>query len=298
MSKNNSDANNKSSVEKRATSKSFTDLIQLLPKKTKKLSLSFQQTVRQALTPPPGFFSTNSPRKTKSDDIDDGLHVKHSSALRIIPNNREVLTAQLIHFGRSSELLRSLRRKESVDESRSKLVQKYIVITNHTIEILNIDANNYENSIHKHDIIIDLDNVHGISMPFRTIKSTINEDEIAIRTTEVVIHLGHKVRDLWIWCMDNEERASLLDIMTKAIEGLRIREGDDNPLEIDQLSLEEVTDRVVLGVRLDKSNKRIVRSSSSNISTPKATLKKKKLGKQKPVYNAFEKRMLFEKINA
>ena len=105
MSKNNSDANNKSSVEKRATSKSFTDLIQLLPKKTKKLSLSFQQTVRQALTPPPGFFSTNSPRKTKSDDIDDGLHVKHSSALRIIPNNREVLTAQLIHFGRSSELL-------------------------------------------------------------------------------------------------------------------------------------------------------------------------------------------------
>ena len=65
MSSNNTkDTTTTNRVRTRSTSsKSFSELIHL---KTKKLSASFQQTVRQVLTPPPSLFSRNSPRNVIS----------------------------------------------------------------------------------------------------------------------------------------------------------------------------------------------------------------------------------------
>ena len=246
------------SMPQRRASKSFGDLLNLLPQKTKQLSISLKEKVKRALTP-------NS-IQAKRDDAPiggGGIHLTLLENPRVIPNDRKVLMTQVIQFGRSSELLRSLRRNLSVEESKQNLPFKYVVVTEYTIEFLDLDNGPKEQS-NADVIVIDLDSVHGISLPYRTLKSSVDGDEVAIRTTEIVIHLGHRKKDLWLWCDDNEERACLLDVLTNAIQASRKISGDKNPLEIDQLSLEEVTERVVLGVRLEDTNTRIVRSNSRN----------------------------------
>ena len=107
MSSNNTkDTTTTNRVRTRSTSsKSFSELIHL---KTKKLSASFQQTVRQVLTPPPSLFSRNSPRNVKSTSTNNNTKTKQNLEPRIIPDDREIKTAQIIYFGRSSELLKKV----------------------------------------------------------------------------------------------------------------------------------------------------------------------------------------------
>ena len=165
------------SVSQRRTSKSFGDLLNLLPQKTKQLSISLRQTVKRALTP-------NSIQAKRNDTVisGDGIHLTLLENSRVIPNDRKVLMTQVIQFGRSSELLRSLRRNLSVEESKQNLPFKYVVVTEYTIEFLDLDNDSKAQS--NVDVIaINLDSVHGISLPYRTLKSSVDGDEVAIRTT-------------------------------------------------------------------------------------------------------------------
>ena len=209
MSLNNTkDTTTTNRVRTRSTSsKSFSELIHL---KTKKLSASFQQTVRQVLTPPPSLFSRNSPRNVISTSTNNNTKTKQNLEPRIIPDDREIKTAQIIYFGRSSELLRSLRRNEGIDESKNKLVQKYIVITKDTIEILNMnskvnmekdDKSKIKKEIHMEDIVIDLNNVHGISLPFRTIKSRQSESFNKSYTIKRLANFKNFNTKLWQYAM-------------------------------------------------------------------------------------------------
>ena len=226
------------SVSQRRTSKSFGDLLNLLPQKTKQLSISLRQTVKRALTP-------NSIQAKRNDTVisGDGIHLTLLENSRVIPNDRKVLMTQVIQFGRSSELLRSLRRNLSVEEQN--LPFKYVVVTEYTIEFLDLDNGSKAQS--NVDVIaINLDSVHGISLPYRTLKSSVDGDEVAIRTTEIVIHLGHRKKDLWLWCGDNEERACLLDGLQKQYNRLQKISGDKNPLEQLKLSLERRVTRKYL----------------------------------------------------
>ena len=89
MSLNNTkDTTTTNRVRTRSTSsKSFSELIHLLPQKTKQLSASFQQTVRQVLTPPPSLFSRNSPRNVISTSTNNNnTKTKQNLEPRIIPD--------------------------------------------------------------------------------------------------------------------------------------------------------------------------------------------------------------------
>ena len=103
---------------------------------------------------------------------------------------------------------------------------KYVVVTEYTIEFLDLDNGPKEQS-NADVIVIDLDSVHGISLP-HGLKALLMEMSYPYRKNRDPFKASKK--DLWLW-YDNEERACLLDVLTNAIQASR-RISGDKPLEI------------------------------------------------------------------
>ena len=254
-------------------------LTKTLTSQTKRLGSTFQNPIRRVMTPPP---AATPPGRRRSASV-VASSVSSSAAQRSsAPAEGKILLSQIVSLGSSSDLLRSLRRNEPVEDIKAKLLLCYCVITSNSLQLFGFKTETEE----KADLaaaapksllkIVPFDGVHGISLPYRVRRSELQDcaDEVAVRTSEMVIHLGSRQKDVWLWCIDNEERASLLESLSTAIYEFRkingtLEAGLNNndiydELGIDQLSMEEVTERIVLGVRREHDNTRVVRVSSSS----------------------------------
>lgn len=222
-----------------------------------------QKSVRKAMnTPPPNLVNP----------LLESLHrATTSSSSPSVPP--KLLLSQIVHAGNSSDLLRSLRRNELAEEIQQKLPLRICLITSDGLQLMNLprreEGEPREKMVTDDDddtpkvfASITLDRIHGITLPYRVLKGREPDgDEIAMRTSELVIHLGPREKDLWLWCEDNEERAHLLESIEQALKDAH------DSVEIDQLSMDECSERVVLGVR-HEDERRVVRVSSPERQTP------------------------------